>query len=218
MRTISQLLLTFLLNACWQIALITTVAALCGRLLRGTTARYRHLLWVSALAFSLGLPVLTCSHLSGVAIFSEPPRTVVQRANEDFAPAPPPQLIPDTQSPLPTASPNPLKEAVPFIPINKNVAVVVVVLFLLFLCYRSGKLFKAWRRARSLKRSSYLIALPDHVRTTVTECQKVLGMAPVRILCSNSIHTPIAVGGFKPLIILPEQLLRETDRGVLTAA
>src|SRR5262245_44030644 len=173
MRTISQLLLTFLLNACWQIALITAVAAICARLLRGTTARYRHLLWVSALAFSLGLPVFTCSHLSGGVFFSELPRTMVQRANEDFAPLP--QLIPDTQAPLPTAAPRSLKDAVPFIPINKNVAVVVVVLFLLFLCYRSGKLFMAWRRARSLKRSAYLIELPEHVRTTVTECQTVLG-------------------------------------------
>jgi uncharacterized membrane protein YkoI/biotin carboxyl carrier protein len=43
-------------------------------------------------------------------------------------------------------------------------------------------------------------------------------MTPVRILCSTSIPAPIAVGGFKPLIILPEKLLRETDRGVLTAA
>src|SRR5215510_6105343 len=119
--------------------MITAIAALCARLLRGTTARYRHLLWVSALAFSLGLPVLTCSRLSGGAFFSEPPRTMVQRANEDFAPLP--QLIPDTQAPLPIAAPTLLREAVPFIPINKNVAVGVVVLFLLLLCYRSGKLF-----------------------------------------------------------------------------
>ena len=44
MLTISQPLLTFLLNACWQIALITAVAALCSWLLRGTTARCQHLL------------------------------------------------------------------------------------------------------------------------------------------------------------------------------
>ena len=35
MKTISQLLLTFLLNAGWQVALITTAAALCAWLLRG---------------------------------------------------------------------------------------------------------------------------------------------------------------------------------------
>lgn len=218
MRTISQLLLTFLLNACWQIALVTAVAALCARLLRRTSARYQHLFWVIALAFSFGLPVLTCSHLLGGAFFSEPPLTTVRPEGEAFAPAP--QLIPDTQASLPTTTPAALKETAPFIlfNFNRNVAAVVVVLYLLFLCYRSGKLFMAWRRARSLKRSACLIELPERVRTTVTECQTVLGMTQVRILCSTSIPAPIAVGSFNPLIILPEQLLQETDRGVLTAA
>jgi beta-lactamase regulating signal transducer with metallopeptidase domain/uncharacterized membrane protein YkoI len=216
MRTISQLLLTILLNACWQIALVTAVAALCARLLRWTSARYQHLFWVTALAFSFSLPVMTSAPLLVGAFFSEPPRATVQPSGGAFAPAS--QLIPDTQEALPTAPPAALKEAAPFILINRNVAAVVVVLYLLFLCYRGGKLSMAWRRARSLKRSAYPIELPEHVRTTVSECQTVLGMRQVRILCSNSIPAPIAVGSFNPLIILPDQLLRETDRGVLTAA
>jgi len=216
MRTISELLLTFLFNACWQIAVVTAVAALCARLLHRTSARNQHLLWVVALAFSFSLPVMTGAPLLVGAFFSEPPRATVQPAGGAFAPAP--QVVPDTQASLPTAPPAALKETAPFIFFNKNVAAVVVVLYLLFLCYRSGKLFMAWRRARSLKRGAYLIELPEHVRTTVTECQMVLGMTQVRILCSTSIPAPIAVGSFNPLIILPEQLLRETDRGVLTAA
>jgi beta-lactamase regulating signal transducer with metallopeptidase domain/uncharacterized membrane protein YkoI len=216
MRTISQLLLTFLLNACWQIALVTAAAALCARLLRWTSARYQHLFWVTALAFSFSLPVMTSAPLLVGAFFSEPPRATVQPASGAFAPAP--QLIPDTQASLPTAPPTALKEAAPFILISRNVAAVVVALYLLFLCYRGGKLSMAWRRARSLKRSAYPIELPEHVRTTVTECQTILGMRQVRVLCSTSIPVPIAVGSFNSLIILPDQLLRETDRGVLTAA
>ncbi|HEU0177593.1 MAG TPA: M56 family metallopeptidase [Blastocatellia bacterium] len=216
MRTSSQLLLTFLLNACWQIALITAVAALCAWLLRGTTARYRHLLWVTALTFSFGLPVLTCSHLLGGAFFSEQPRASVRPDGVAFAPTP--HLISDMQASLPTAPPTVLKEAAPFILINMNVAAVVVALYLLFLCYRSGKLCMAWRRARSLKRSARLTDLPEHVRTIVRESQTALGASRVRILCSTSVPAPIATGGFNPLIILPEQLLLETDRGVLTAA
>src|SRR5215467_8251573 len=216
MRTISQLLLTFLLNACWQVALITAVAALCAWLLRGTTARYQHLLWATVLAFSFGLPVLTCSHLLGGAFSFKPPRTTVQPSSGAFAPAP--QLIPDTQVSLPTAPPAALEEAASFILINRNVAAVVVVLYLLFLCYRSGRLFTAWRWARNLKRSACLIELPEHVQTTVNECQTVLGTRRVRILCSTSVPVPIAIGSFNPVVILPERLLRETDRGVLTAA
>jgi beta-lactamase regulating signal transducer with metallopeptidase domain len=217
MRTISQPLLTFLLNACWQIALIAAVAALCSWLLRGTTARCQHLLWVTALAFSFGLPIMTCAPLLGGAFFSEPPRTTIQPTDEALEPAAP--LVMDTQASLPTAPPAALEETAPFILlVNRNVAAVIVVLYLLFLCYRSGKLFMAWRRARSLKRSAYPIELPEHVRSTVSECQSVLGVRQVQVLCSTSIPAPIAVGSFNPLIILPEQLFKETDRGVLTAA
>ncbi|HEY7182354.1 MAG TPA: M56 family metallopeptidase [Blastocatellia bacterium] len=212
MRTISQLLLTFLLNACWQTALVTAVAALCAWLLRGTTARYQHLLWVTALTFSFGLPALTCSRLPGGAFSSEPPRATVQPAGGAFAPSP--QPIPNTQASSPTA----LKAAAPLILINGNVADVVIVLYLLFLCCRGGGLLMAWTRARSLKRGARLIDLPEHVRTIVMGSQTALGVRHVRILCSTSVPAPIAAGSFNPLIILPEGLLLETDQGVLTAA
>src|SRR5262245_34585206 len=216
MRTISELVLTVLFNSCWQIALVTAVAALCARLLRGTTARYQHLLWVIALAFSFGLPVLTCLPLSGGVNTSEPARTIIQPGAGGFVPAP--QLIQDMQEAAIKAPPPTLNEAVPFIPINRKVAAVVLILYMLFLSYRSGKLFMAWRRVRSLKRSARLIDFPEPIRTTVRESQTALGVRRVRVLCSTSIPAPIAVGSLDPMIILPEQLLRETDRGVLTAA
>src|SRR5438128_7975503 len=70
MRTISQVLLTFLLNACWQIAFVTAVASLCAWPLRRTAARYRHFVWVAALVISLGLPTLRSSQLLSRAFFS----------------------------------------------------------------------------------------------------------------------------------------------------
>jgi len=75
-----------------------------------------------------------------------------------------------------------------------------------------------WRRVRSLKRSARLIDFPEPILTTVRESQTALGVRRVRVLCSTSIPAPVAVGSLDPMIILPEQLLRETDRGVLTAA
>src|SRR3982751_3986081 len=59
MEKISQLLLTFVLNACWQGALVAAVALLCARLLRGTAARQQHLLWVAGLVLSVCLPVFS---------------------------------------------------------------------------------------------------------------------------------------------------------------
>ena len=47
MTVLAQALLTFFLNACWQVALVAGFAMLCDWLLRGMAARARHVLWVS---------------------------------------------------------------------------------------------------------------------------------------------------------------------------
>ena len=70
MRTINQLLLTFLLNSVWQIALIASLAALSAWLLRNSAARYRHWIWVAALLLSLGVP-LTTSYGFLTPVFSQ---------------------------------------------------------------------------------------------------------------------------------------------------
>ena len=51
MKTSSQLLLTFLLNAVWQIALIAALASFGVWLLRKSTMRYQHWLWVARTLF-----------------------------------------------------------------------------------------------------------------------------------------------------------------------
>ena len=59
MKILEQMLLTFLLNASWQVSLIVTFAVVCDWLLRGVAARYRHLLWVMTLLACLAMPVLS---------------------------------------------------------------------------------------------------------------------------------------------------------------
>src|SRR5437773_12131850 len=63
MRTVTELALTFVFNAVWQVALIGIFAVASACLLRRITARYRHLLWVAALLLSLMLPALSCLSL-----------------------------------------------------------------------------------------------------------------------------------------------------------
>jgi hypothetical protein len=57
METISRLVLGFLLNASWQVALTAGAAALGARMLGNGPARYRHALWVMALGMSVLLPL-----------------------------------------------------------------------------------------------------------------------------------------------------------------
>ena len=59
MTRVSELILTFLLNAAWQIVAITIIAAIGSLLLKHTAASYRHALWLAALFLSFLLPLWT---------------------------------------------------------------------------------------------------------------------------------------------------------------
>src|SRR5689334_17536527 len=81
MRTGSQLLLTFLLNAVWQIALIGVLASFGAWLLRRSTARYQHWLWVAALCLSLVVPAVTSLRTLPGSVFSPTELTYTRELN-----------------------------------------------------------------------------------------------------------------------------------------
>src|SRR5437773_3922755 len=210
MRTISQVLLTFLLNACWQIALVTAVASLCAWLLRRTAARYRHFVWVAALVISLGLPTLSSSQFLSRAFFSA-------AATTQTAAIPPVNLeMRSTKNSL--EIPAPSNDPKPSVHINGNLAAGLVVLYLLFLLYRSVKLFRAWRRTKTIKRNTREIEILEPIETIIRRCQTAVGVTRFRILCSASVPVPVTVGIRNSVVILPTQLLHEADSDVLTSA
>src|ERR1044071_6199552 len=59
MRLSSQLLLTFLFNAFWQIALIAGFASFGSWLLRNSSARHRHWVQAAALCLAFLVPAFT---------------------------------------------------------------------------------------------------------------------------------------------------------------
>jgi hypothetical protein len=57
MKTISPNLLTFLVNALWQVALVAGIAMLACRVMRQGPASHRHAVWVAALIAAVLLPL-----------------------------------------------------------------------------------------------------------------------------------------------------------------
>jgi TonB family protein len=224
MRVGAQLLLTFLLNASWQIALVVGCAAACDWLLRGTAARYRHALWVAALGLAFVLPLVGPVRQI---------RTYVAGPSQPAAIAAAPVFVTRVYSPdldslettatesqvaPPTVQPGWRNVLTSGIHLSRRVAIILLALYALFLLYRAGQLARAWRRTTAIVRTAYECEFSGQVKTIIANCQAAIGVERVRILCSNLVPVPITVGVLRPLIILPERLLQDVDEEVLTSA
>src|SRR6202171_2587092 len=88
----------------------------------------------------------------------------------------------------------------------------------LSLGYRGVRLFRAWQRTRRIKRSARIVELSESLQRIIEECQIAFQITPFSVLCSDSVCVPITVGVRKPLVILPEELLREADDDILASA
>lgn len=190
MRTISQLLLNFLLNACWQLALIAAVASGCSWLLRHSVARQRHLLWVAALIMSLSLPWWAGSRFLSSGDF--PPAQSQTASSLETLPTSPANVTNLVVEPVPvTPSQN---IARPFLRVNEKLATMLVVLYLFLLLYRGVKLGRAWQRTRATKNSAHTVELNEQIRTIIDRCRTSIGVSHFEVRSSNQVAVPLTVG------------------------
>jgi len=211
MRTISQLLLTFLLNACWQIPLVAALATFCACLLRRSSVRYRHLLWVAALLISFVVPAITSSRIliDGFALATAQQAGAIEQST----------VKPDDSAFLAqTTTPVAPVVTTSAIQLSRNLAASLILFYFIFLSCRAYKLARAWKTTRVIRRTARAIEPSDLLESIVARCQSSIGSRSVQILCSDSVPVPITFGFFQPLIILPEHLLREGNADLLTSA
>ena len=209
MRISSQLLLTFLLNAIWQVALIAALAALGSWLLRNSVARYRHWVWVGALCLAFLVPAITSSRVLLDARpwdFSTPTMSargsISQLARE---------ITPEMTAPF-VAPPSTFQ-------LNQTLGLSLLAIYCGFLLYRGFRLAQAWHTTRSIRHSALPIELDDRVAEVINTCERQLGTRSrsVKVLRSE-VPVPITIGLRHPVIILPEPLLREGNIDLLTSA
>jgi beta-lactamase regulating signal transducer with metallopeptidase domain len=207
MRISSQLLLTFLLNALWQVALITALAAIGSWLLRNSVARYRHWLWVSALCLAFLVPAVTSSR----ALFETDVQPEVTFARESIAPfeaetAPP--SLPET-----TILPSTFR-------LNQTLGLALLAIYFAFLLYRIFKLIQAWQTTRTIRRNAVELETDERVAAVIRRCELEFGgrSRAVKVFRSETLPVPVTIGLFQPAIILPEPLLSEGNVELLTSA
>ena len=205
----SQLLLTFLLNACWQIALIAALAALGSWLLRNSVARYQHWVWVSALCLALVVPAFTSSQtLLDTPVQTAPAVPFVTEGISPLSQDPVPDL-PGTTTALPST----------FL-LNQKLGLSLLAIYFAFLLFRIFKLVQAWTTTRSIKRDAVELEPDDRVAAIINRCELEFGTRPgaVKVFRSETLPVPVTIGLTHPVIILPDSLLREGNIELLTSA
>jgi len=223
-KTMAQVVMTFLLNASWQIVLVAAAAAVCDWLLRGAPARYRHAVWVLALLLALIVPALSFSsylvRAPGVSNTAAPvmeaipvvTTTIRSLDGEEIEPA-------QSKAPVTDAATKSLRaNSLSPVRLSRKAAAVLFALYALFVLYATMRLFRAWLRTRKLVKTAFLFEVPEPVRVIITNCERAINPPAARILFSNAVAVPITVGTLRPLIILPASFMREADEEVLTSA
>ena len=207
MRIASQLLLTFLLNSLWQIALIAALAAFGAWLLRNSSARYRHWLWVSALCLAFLVPAITSLRSLGDTVSVSTSTKYAILVSEELQPFP--NVAPRTRYPLPST-----------FQLNQRLGALLVATFCTFLFYRLFKLVHAWEATRMIRRGAIELEPDQRVAEVIRMCERQAGTRTgrVTVLRSETVAVPVTIGLFEPVIILPEQLLREGNMELLTSA
>jgi len=213
METISWFTLVFLINALWQPALVVLSASLCDRLMRNAPARFRHRLWVMALVLCLSLP------LSGLMGFKLPSITrlssaeIAQADNQRAGSSPAAHGIYDSWrmnffeiQPSPLATP------------ATALVVAVVSCYLLSLLCHVMRFRRAWRRANEINGDGYARDIPAPVAEAAAKCRAAFGLGRISILSSSVAPSPMTLGAFFPIIILPESLFESASMETLTSA
>ena len=209
METISHCLLTFLLNALWQVPLVTAVAALACRMMRNGPASHRHAVWVAALAISLLLPMASLRPADDSTLLRSavpPAGAALANASTAAVPAAPAG---------PAAAPASHSRTVLYAP---TVGAVLLGAYLFFLLVRFAVLLWAWIRTERLREEASPRALTALVEKIWRRCLEAFGLYDVELLTSPTVPSPAAAGAWRKTIILPETLLAETSEDVLTTA
>jgi len=205
MNFASEWFLTFLVNSVWELTGIFVIAYVCERLFLGSSARYRHWIWVGALIVSIVLPAATGLLVTwnDMPSLFEAQMPVVTRALID---------VPD----LGTTATTPVIS--PILTVSTITALAVAGLYLAIVLFRTLRLVVAWMRTRRLVAASEKSDPGRGITEAVDTCCAHFGIERVPLIFSDKINTPATVGSRQPVVILPEAMRGETDEQVLVSA
>jgi beta-lactamase regulating signal transducer with metallopeptidase domain len=206
METISNWFLFLLVNSAWQMTTIVLVSIVCDRFFHGMPARFRHMLWVTALLLCVGVPI--------VGSFG-----FASRTNSNLEAA----ATEDVQTTAALSSPNASETVVSqpgwsMIPVNEAVVVVLFGVIAIFFSFRMFRLILGFIRMSRVRRTAFAGNWSETDARLIEDCKARYGVGNVEILCSMIVSSPLTLGALRPVIVLPESMLYGSDRNTLIAA
>ncbi|MEA2604510.1 MAG: hypothetical protein QOF89_5502 [Acidobacteriota bacterium] len=194
MKGVDGLVLTFLLNALWQVPAIVAAGLLGARLLRRAPVRYQHALWLVVAAACLALPAASLLRpeadpasrppaISGLAAVRESATSL-----ESFYPA---ERRPTLYAPAAGAA--------------------AALGYGLLLLFRGLRLGRAWNHTRGLARRASPLEVPEWAAPLVARCRQTLGVGPLALLTSGEVAGPVTLGWLRPAILLPPRFLDDAS-------
>lgn len=200
MISASEFMLNYVVNASWQTVAVVLVAALGSYLLRNAPARYRHVLWLAALASCLLVPLLTATHRPS--------------PYEAISITPPPATNANPQSDLSVA--HLTKPRTRVVNTTSHTAQWLILTYSLFVAWRAITLVRFWRRKERLRRSATVAGLPPQVEQAAQRCRTIFRLTNVSITQSSVARMPYTLGARRPLIVLPEAFCTASDDCLLS--
>ena len=201
MPGISELILNFVLNSCWQIAVIFAVAWVGSSLLKSGPARYRHALWIVALVACLVVPLLAATRFVPAGI------SRVQVATPNAVP------VYETAQVMQSESINVdhlVTRRTKSISTDTRTALVLTLCYVLVILGRGIRLARFWQGKEKLRLSATRAGLLPEIELVAERLRRVFGVNAF-VTRSDKARVPYAIGVWRPLILLPAQFCSSAD-------
>jgi len=208
METISRLLLNYIVNALWIVAVVAGVAWLCARFMRRTHARRIYLLWTASLGLSVLLPITGLLRVQNAHSFA--------RINPGAATVEHAESIPAKVSgSIFWMSGTRRRQQLSVEPFLRTA---VLGLYFTFFLYGAARVALSWKRTTSICRSAIAIDLPLKLLNAAEQCFRAFGVRPSTIAVSAQVSGPSMAGVRHTVLIVPEGFLAQISVKDFTSA
>ncbi len=205
MNSSQHWLLTFLLNALWQIPLIALAAISASRLMAPATWRIRHMLFVAAILLAVLLPAWSAS-------------TSAAKPGESIAVSILPGSLDDggsNQAARRALAPRRYSGSLHIAPAISNT---VAFGYLAILLGQAGFLLWKWRATRKFLRRGTSMELPEDLSSHWQRWKKSFSVGKVSLLISDQISGPVTLGFGGAALLVPPDFIATATREEIAAA